>query len=128
MEATSFTSKGQVTIPKAVLQRLDIAAQNNLGVIYEQGKGVAKDLAATGWYRKEAEAGDKVAQLKLGVLYRDGLGVNRNEAEALTWFQKSADQGYAKAQLNLGQLFEKLAGQKKKAGVPGVAGLYRLHI
>ncbi len=113
MEATSFTSKGQVTIPKAVRQRLDIASQNNLGVIYEQGKGVAKDLAAAIWYRKAAEAGDKVAQHNLGVLYRDGLGVERNEAEALTWFQKSADQGYAKAQLNLGQLFEKLAGQKK---------------
>ena len=105
MEATSFTSKGQVTIPMAVRQRLDIAAQNNLGVIYEQSKGVAKDLAATGWYRKAAEAGDKVAQ--------HILGVERNEAEALTWFQNSADQGYAKAQLNLGQLFEKLAGQKK---------------
>ena len=114
MEATSFTSKGQVTIPKAVRQRLDIAPQNNLGVIYEQGKGVAKDPAAAAiWYRKAAESGDKVAQHNLGVLYRDGLGVERNEAEALTWFQKSADQGYAKAQLNLGQLFEKLAGQNK---------------
>jgi TPR repeat protein len=75
---------------------------------------LAKNLAqAANWYRKAADAGDKVAQHNLGVLYRDGLGVEKNEAEALAWFQKSAEQGYAKAQLNLGQLYEKMATQKK---------------
>ena len=79
------------------------------------GKGVARDAAvAAKWYRKAAEAGDRVAQHNLGVLYRDGNGVEKNLNEALAWFQKSADQGYAKAQLSLGQLYEQMAGLGKK--------------
>ena len=92
----------------------DLTAQNNLGVILEQGKGVARNLVeAARWYRLAAAAGDKVAQNNLGVLYRDGLGVDKDEAEALAWFQKSAEQGYARAQTNLGEIYEKLAMPKK---------------
>ena len=48
-------------------------AQNNLGWMYSQGKGLAKDEAeAVRWYRKAAEQGLARAQHNLGVMYREG--------------------------------------------------------
>ena len=51
----------------------DSLAQNNLGVMYEQGLGVAKDDAeAVRWFRKAAEQGDTVGQKNLEDVYRRG--------------------------------------------------------
>ena len=45
-------------------------AQNNLGLCYQYGKGVAKDYAeAVKWYRKAAEQGHARAQCNLGYCY-----------------------------------------------------------
>jgi len=45
-------------------------AQYNLGVMYENGQGIAKDEAqAVAWYRKAAEQGFAPAQFNLGVMY-----------------------------------------------------------
>src|SRR4029077_10357983 len=50
--------------------------QHNLGVMYENGRGVAKDYAeAFKWYRLAGEQGDARAQVNLGVMYEEGLGV-----------------------------------------------------
>ena len=47
---------------KAAEQR-DLIAQNNLGVMYEQGRGVPQDYEqAAAWYRKAAEHGEIFAQ------------------------------------------------------------------
>ena len=52
------------------------AAQNNLGVVYANGTGVAKDPAqAVFWYRKAADQGDAAAQNNLGVAYANGTGI-----------------------------------------------------
>ena len=41
----------------------DALSQNNLGVMYDQGKGVPKDSQlAVKWYRKAAEQGYAFAQ------------------------------------------------------------------
>ncbi len=51
-------------------------AQYNLGVMYENGRGVPQDYAkALQWYRKAAEQGVALAQNNLGVMYRKGRGV-----------------------------------------------------
>jgi TPR repeat protein len=86
-------------------------AQYNLGVMYANGQGVAKDDAqAASWYRKAAEQGSALAQNNLGSMYRYGLGVTQNNAEAVKWYRKPADQGNAGAQFNLGVMYEKGQG------------------
>ena len=47
-------------------------AQNNLGLMYDNGEGVPEDDAeAVRWYRLAADQGDAGAQ-NLGVMYADG--------------------------------------------------------
>ena len=87
---------------KAAEQNLALA-QNNLGICYEYGEGVAKDaVEAVKWFRKAAEQNDANAQYSLGYMYALGRGVPQDYAEAVKWCRKAADQGDAQAQCNLG--------------------------
>jgi len=66
-------------------------AQNSLGLMYDQGEGVAQDDAeAVKWYRKAAEQGYAAAQSWLGWMYATGTGVPEDDAEALKWYRKAA--------------------------------------
>src|ERR1700704_2814878 len=50
-------------------------AQNDLGMIYENGQGVAKDeRQALAWYRKAADQGFDKAEFNLGAMYDLGGG------------------------------------------------------
>ncbi len=76
----------------------DAEAQFNLGVLYDEGAGVERNLAtAADWYRKAAEQGFIDAQTNLGILYYHGLGVDRDHEVAAHWFRLAADQGDAEA-------------------------------
>ena len=45
-------------------------AQFNLGVMYDEGRGVTQDYnEAVKWYRKSAEQGLRDAQFNLGLMY-----------------------------------------------------------
>jgi hypothetical protein len=58
----------------------DADAQNNLGAMYGNGEGVAKDDAeAVKWFRKAADQGNASAQLNLGMRYDNGWGVAEND-------------------------------------------------
>lgn len=82
-------------------------AQLALGLLYQQGRGVNRDVAAAvKWYLKAAEQGLAEAQFSLGNIYYKGKGVPRDAAKALKWFRKAADQGYPKAQYDLGIKYE----------------------
>jgi TPR repeat protein len=77
-------------------------AQNNLGVMYFQGIGVAKDLKeAEKWYRMAAEQGHPAAQSGLGLIKL----MSKDYKEAAKWIQLSADQGYPPSQLNLAIMY-----------------------
>ena len=81
-------------------------AQNYLGVMYENGCGVAQDyVEAVKWYRKAAEQGEIYAQNNLGVMYQNGRGVTQDYAEAVKWYRKAAEQGEIYAQNNLGVMY-----------------------
>ncbi len=81
--------------------------QNNLGIMYEFGKGVTQDYAeAAKWLCKAAEQGNVIAQCNLGNLYEYGDGVPQDSAEAAKWYRKAAEQGDAIAQCNLGNLYD----------------------
>lgn len=84
----------------------DAEAQFNLGVSYDNGKGVPKDYQqAVSWYRKAAEQGHAKAQFNLGMSYANGQGVPKDDQQAIAWLRKSAEQGDVNAQFNLGVIY-----------------------
>jgi TPR repeat protein len=84
----------------------DAKAQNNLGVMYDNGLGVAQDYKeAMKWYRLAAAKGLATAQTNLGLMYYNSQGVAQDYKEAMKWFRLAADQGAASAQFNLGQAY-----------------------
>ena len=86
----------------AAAKQGSVIAQYNLGIMYENGKGVKEnDAEAAKWFRKAAEQGDEHAQYNLGFMYSQGRGLPENDAEAVKWYRKAANQGDAKAQANL---------------------------
>jgi TPR repeat protein len=88
------------------LSQTDATVQNNIGIMYMDGKGVPKNMPlAVQWLARSAANGSSLGQNNLGGLYRDGKGVNRDFSKALTYFSASAAQGNAAGQLNLGLLY-----------------------
>lgn len=81
-------------------------AQNNLGVMYADSRGVNEDSKqAFDWYHKAAKQGYAIAQFNLGVMYANGRGVNKNGKQAVHWYRKAAVQNYVSAQFNLGVMY-----------------------
>jgi len=96
---------------KALAEKGDATFQLILGMKYEEGDGVPKDMAeAARWYRMAAEQGDADAQSSLGVCYYKGEGVVKDASEAAKWWRKAAEKGYAAAQCNLGLCYAKGEG------------------
>ncbi len=61
----------------------DADAQFNLGIMYDNGRGVPQDyVQAVRWYRKAAEQGGAKAQ--------DGRGVPQDYVQAHMWFNLAA--------------------------------------
>ena len=84
----------------------DACAQNNLGFMYEYGRGVEQSYEkAAGWVLKAADQGYADAQYHLGYMYENGFGVEESDEEAAEWFLKAAEQGLASAQCNLGVMY-----------------------
>ena len=89
-------------------------AQNNLGNMYADGKGVLPDYKeALKWYRLAAEQGYAGAQYNLGVMYHDGKGVLQDYKEAVKWYRLAAEQGIAAAKCNLAEIYAAGLGIKK---------------
>ena len=82
-------------------------AQSNLGVMFEDGRGVAKDDAeAVRLYRFAAAQGNAVAQYNLGTMFERGQGVAQDDAEAVRLYRLAAAQGHASATIKLARLGE----------------------
>lgn len=91
---------------KLSAERGDAVSQYSLGVMYDNGQGVAKDTTEAGrWYRLAAEQGHAAAQYNLGLIYHTGKGAPKDNKEAAKWFLSSAKQGVAPAQYNLGVMY-----------------------
>jgi hypothetical protein len=81
-------------------------AQDNLGWMYQKGRGVPQDYKeAVKWYRLAAEQGYAYGQNNLGVMYEQGRGVSQDNKEAVRLYRLAADQGYALAQSTLGVMY-----------------------
>ena len=58
-------------------------AQYNLGIMYEQGKGVKQDsVEAIKWWQKAVAQGLAPAQYALGNMYAHGRGIKQNYQKA----------------------------------------------
>lgn len=85
----------------------DGQAMNNLGVLYDQGKGVEPDTGrAMYWFSQAANAGNLGGMNNYGRFLEQGKGIAPNPEEAARWFDMAARQGQAEAQFNLGYLYE----------------------
>ncbi|KAH3763391.1 sel1 repeat family protein [Pelomyxa schiedti] len=82
-------------------------AMCNLGVCYQYGNGVDKDMnKAVTLYQRAAAAGNTMAMCKLGVCYYNGNGVDKDMNKAVTLYQRAADAGNAMAMCNLGACYQ----------------------
>tara|TARA_Y100001936_G_scaffold150946_1_gene147199 strand:- start:3023 stop:3976 length:954 start_codon:yes stop_codon:yes gene_type:complete len=89
-------------------------AQYNLGVMYDKGKGVDKNIKkAKKWFQFAAEKGHDKAQYNLGLIYGKGKGIEKDYSKAFKWLSLAADQGNGKAQTNLGWMYEMGKGVPK---------------
>ena len=86
---------------RLLASRGDADSQNDVGHIYETGRGVAQNYAeAARWYRLAADQGNAEAQNNLGTLYAKGRGVPRDDVQAYMWFALSAAQNHPPAAEN----------------------------
>lgn len=70
----------------------DVDAQRILGLLYEQGAGVAQDLSiATDWARKAAIAGDPLGQYQAGQLLNNRNNPQYTTYEAVKWLEMVAE-------------------------------------
>jgi len=96
---------------KPLAEQGNLDAQYNLGILYENGQGVAKDYKqAFFWYKKVANQGYPNAQNKIGVMYAEGKGVERDYPQAAHWLRNAADQDVPAAQSTLALLLESGVG------------------
>jgi ankyrin repeat protein len=66
-------------------------AQYFLGMMYEKGEGVPKDITiALRYYTQSATNGYDEAAATLGHFYSDGIGVNQDYVEAYVWYGVAA--------------------------------------
>lgn len=91
---------------RALAVQGNAAAQANLGDLYANGRGVARDDAtAVTWFRKAAEQGDTYGESWLADMYAKGRGVARDDVAAGAWFRRCADKGSAYCQAGIAYLY-----------------------
>jgi TPR repeat protein len=80
----------------------DLFAQNNIGEMYERGRGTPKDLkAARQWYGRAAEAGFGPGQFNYARLLLAGDGGAVDRPGALKWLQAADRNGIPQAKVAL---------------------------
>jgi uncharacterized protein len=85
----------------------DAGAQNNLGLLYYEGKVVPQNhMKAKEWFDKAVAQGHAGAQVNLGTLYLRGEGAPQSSQMALFWFGRAAAQENALAFANLGMMYQ----------------------
>jgi uncharacterized protein len=97
-------------------------AQNSLGIMYNQGKGVPQDyITSIKWYTLAAEQGHPSSASTLGGMYKSGFGAPQDYKIAVKWYTLAVEQSYNQSfnQWTLGKMYKKGQGvpQDYKAAV-----------
>jgi len=88
-------------------------AQYNVGLAYEEGKGVPQNYAeAAKWIERAANQGQVEAQHDLGAMYGRGEGVKRDYIQAYKWMSICAAKGNGGCASQRDLLAQKLKGSK----------------
>ena len=83
-----------VRLLRPLAEQGNAQAQNGLGAMYHNGKGVTQDFkAAVKWYRLAAVQGYTDAQVNLGAMYYEGEGVAEDFIRGYMWFSIAAAKG-----------------------------------
>ena len=112
------TSKNERAVDQAAAKELrmsaeegNASAQNRLGLLYDEGKGVPQDyIQAKEWFEKAVMQGHAGAQLNLGTLYLKGNGAPQSAQMALVWFSRAAEQEDGLAFAKLGWMYARGRG------------------
>ncbi|WP_082633334.1 SEL1-like repeat protein [Lacimicrobium alkaliphilum] len=87
----------------------DGAATNNLGLMYESGRGVSKDVEkAISLYLEAIKQGDSSGHVNLGRLYESGIDVEQDFSKAFSHYSKGVELKNDQAMHNLASMY--LAG------------------
>lgn len=88
-------------------------AQNNLGIMYDQGEAVAEDqVEAVRWYREAARQGLSDAPNNLGRMYELGRGVDQDLVQAHKWYNIAVAKGNDAARRNAERVTERLSDEE----------------
>ena len=91
-------SKTAVKWYRLAAEQGNALAQNNLGVMYGNGRGVPQDYkTAVKWHRLAAEQGFATAQNNLGFMYANGKGVPQDYILGHMWWNLAASSGQKNA-------------------------------
>jgi len=83
----------------------DVVAQRNLGLMYQRGRGVRKNLReASRWYRRAADQDDAGAQFALGAMYQTGQGMPQDHGMASALYRQALTGGSARAAYRLAMM------------------------
>lgn len=86
-------------------------AQNELGFLYQEGRGVNKNYeAALKWYSKSAEQGNTEAIKNKARMHHLGMGMEPDYEKAFLLYSQAARLGNAHAISNIGNLFHEGKG------------------
>ncbi|MEW5705022.1 MAG: tetratricopeptide repeat protein [Pseudomonadota bacterium] len=92
----------------------DANAQYAVGIIYQEGRGVEKDLGKTiAWYEKAAAKGEVNALYTLGYMSHHGIGMAQNFDKAAQWYRAAGDKGHPKAMFELARLYMRGLGVER---------------
>ncbi|WP_261842876.1 hypothetical protein [Aliamphritea ceti] len=89
-------------------------AAYNLGIAYQTGTGIPKDLPlAVETYQRSAALGNAKAQRNLGLMYSAGIGIKQDYQKAFQFFTDSANANEATSQYNLGIMYLQGTGTER---------------
>jgi TPR repeat protein len=79
-------------------QKQHVKAQFHVGLCYENGQGVPRNIdRAFDHYKLAADQGHAEAQYHVGLCYENGQGVSQDIQKGLDYYKKAANQGHAEA-------------------------------
>ena len=85
----------------------DARAQFNLGLLYDTGRGVRRDIdQAVFWLERAAQQGLSEARHNLGLIYLSAERGPLDYAKALGYLQPAAEAGFARSLYTLGKMYE----------------------
>ncbi len=91
----------------------DAVAQYNIGVMYDEGTGVERDVAKViEWWSHAADQGHLMAQHNLALLFIE-RGGDGDFDEAAFWLKRAAANGFVRSQYSLAKLYATGLGVEK---------------